>query len=148
MWLFLLLGFLIFVLLQREAFVDATVEENMKSPVDKLADAITHAEGGDIPGAAPYRYNNPGDVSLDLIGKATGTDPVNGYPIYATMADGRENLRVLVAKMLNNTSKIYNRTMTIADVGKRYAPPKWEIWSRNVASYLGVTPETRLDEIV
>jgi hypothetical protein len=44
-------------------------------------------------------------------------------------------------------SHIYNPSMTIAEVARRYTSTDWVTWALNVAFRLGVTVSTRLDEI-
>ena len=112
--------------------------------ISKIADASAFAEGYLVAGSRPRRNNNPGDLELDLIGKAVGSD--GPYVIYATPEDGRQALEHQVRLMFNG-SHIYNPSMTINEIARHYTTTQPEIWARNVARCLGVTVETRLDEI-
>ena len=112
--------------------------------ISKIADAIAFAEGYFVSGSRPRRNNNPGDLERDLTGKATGWD--GSYVTYATSQDGREALEHQVRLMFAG-SRIYKPSMTIAEVARHYTATDPDIWARNVAGHLGVSVETRLDEI-
>ena len=112
--------------------------------ISKIADAIAFAEGHFVSGSRPRRNNNPGDLERDLTGKGAGWD--GPYVIYATAQDGREALEHLVRLMFAG-SHIYKPQMTIAEVARHYTATDPQIWARNVAGHIGVTVETRLEEI-
>jgi hypothetical protein len=112
--------------------------------ISKIADAIAFAEGYFVSGSRPRRNNNPGDLERDLTGKAAGWD--GPYVIYRTPEDGREALEHLVRLMFSG-SHIYKPSMTIAEIARHYTSTDPEIWARNVASHLGVSAGTQLDEI-
>ena len=112
--------------------------------ISKIADAIAFAEGYFVPGSRPRRNHNPGDLERDLTGKGIGWD--GPYVIYATIHDGREALERQVRLMFAG-SRIYRPSMTIAEVARRYTSTDQAAWAKNVAGRLGVSVDTRLDEI-
>lgn len=113
--------------------------------ISKIADAIAFAEGYFAAGSRPRRNNNPGDLERDLTGKGVGRD--GPYVIYPTIQDGYDALELQVRLMFAG-SHIYKPSMTIGEIARHYTATDPEIWARNVASRLGVSTETRLDEIV
>ena len=112
--------------------------------ISKIADAIAFAEGYFTAGSRPRRNNNPGDLERDLTGKAVGRD--GPYVVYGTPQQGREALERQVRLMFVG-SHIYKPSMTIGEVGWHYTTTDPKAWARNVAAHLGVTIETRLDEV-
>jgi hypothetical protein len=114
------------------------------SVIDKLAAAIANAEGANVEGSRPKRNNNPGNLTLDITKRGIGKDGI--YVIYNTFADGLDALRKQVDLMFGGSS-IYNPSMTIREVAEHYTTTQKDAWANNVASYLGVTPGTRLDEL-
>jgi len=112
--------------------------------ISKIADAIAFAEGYFVSGSRPRRNHNPGDLERDLTGKGIGWD--GPYVIYATIQDGREALEHQVRLMFAG-SRIYRPSMTIAEVARRYTSTDQAAWAKNVAGRLGVSVDTRLDEI-
>jgi|SRR5579883_3023750 len=112
--------------------------------ISRIADAIAHAEGYDVPGSRPRRNNNPGDLERDLTGKGIGRD--GPYVIYATPADGRAALEHQVRLMFSG-SHVYKPSMTIAEVAAHYTETDRDAWARAVAERLGVAVTTPLDAI-
>jgi hypothetical protein len=113
--------------------------------VKKISEAIAFAEGFYVPGSIPQRFNNPGDLTRDLTGKAVGQYGM--YMVYGTPEDGWEALYKQVRLMFGG-SRIYNPLMTIADVARSYTATEQTAWARNVAAHLGVSVNTKLSEIV
>jgi hypothetical protein len=114
------------------------------SVVEKLANGIALAEGYFIPGSRPSRDNNPGDLTIDTIGRAIGKDGI--YVVYATPQDGMDALRQQVRLMFGG-SHIYNPSMTIQEVAGHYTTTDVDAWAVNVATAAGVTTDTRLSDI-
>jgi hypothetical protein len=112
--------------------------------ISKIADAIAFAEGYFTADSRPRRNNNPGDLERDLTGKGVGWD--GPYVIYATPEDGRSALEHQVRLMFAG-SHIYNPSMTIAEIAHHYTSTDQAAWAGNVASYLGVTVDTRLEDV-
>jgi hypothetical protein len=112
--------------------------------ISRIVDAIAFAEGYFVSGSRPRRNNNPGDLERDLTGKGIGWD--GPYVIYPTAEDGRQALEHQVRLMFAG-SHIYKPSMTIAEVAHHYTSTEADLWALNVAHYLRVTTETRLDGI-
>lgn len=137
-WLLLALFILLAWVIMRKILVDEDV-------VKKIARGFAFAEGFFKSGSRPKRNHNPGDLTLDTTGKAIGKD--DAYVIYANDSDGWEALFQQVRLMLKNTSSHYNRSMTITEVSRKYTSTEQADWARNVATFLGVTVDTKLEEI-
>ena len=112
--------------------------------ISKIADAIAFAEGYFVSGSRPRRNHNPGDLERDLVGQDLLRPGVG--VIYATIQDGREALERQVRLMFAG-SRIYRPSMTIAEAALRYTATDQAAWAKNVAGRLGVSVDTRLDEI-
>jgi hypothetical protein len=112
--------------------------------ISKIAEAIACAEGYHVPGSRPRRNNNPGDLEQDVTGKAVGLD--GPYVIYALPQDGQDALKHQVRLMFGD-SHVYKPSMTIAEVARHYTRTDQDAWARIVAARLGVSVETRLEEL-
>jgi hypothetical protein len=112
--------------------------------ISRIADAIAFAEGYFVPGSRPRRNNNPGDLERDLTGKGVAWD--GPYVVYSSATDGFEALEHQVRLMFGG-SHIYKPSMTIAEVALHYTESEKNIWAQNVAFRLGVSTQTRLDDI-
>ena len=111
--------------------------------VQAFANAIAIAEGFYVNASRPQRNNNPGDIM------------VNGqFVVYATPEAGWAALYDQVYKMFYGGSAYYNPSMTIQQVANHYAPDgpgnpnQAENWAANVASTLGVSPDTTLQSLI
>jgi hypothetical protein len=113
--------------------------------VQKLADAIQHAEGYDVPGSRPQRNHNPGDLETDISGKGIGKD--GPYVVYTNYTDGREALEMQCRLMLNGHSHVYLPTMTILQMAARYTATQQSEWASNVADFLKVPVDIQLEAI-
>lgn len=100
-----------------------------------LGQAIANAEGYGVPGAIPTLNNNPGDLTDG--GKILS---------YGSITDGINALQSQVTAMLTGSSKYYNPSMTIAEVGQTYANGD-PAWAANVSNYLGVSPDTPIGQL-
>ena len=114
-------------------------------PVTKIAEGIATAEGFYLSGTRPARDNNPGDMTVDIIGKGIGND--GPFIIYATPDDGWENLKAQVREWLDGISKNADSSSTIADISQFYTNTQQSIWARNVANALGVSVDTPIGQI-
>ena len=112
--------------------------------ISRIADAIAFAEGYFTAGSRPHRNNNPGDLERDLTGKGAGWD--GPYVVYKSAEDGWNALEHQVRLMFQG-SRIYKPSMTIAEIAQLFTLTDQAAWGRNVAARLGVSVETRLDEI-
>src|SRR5260370_23788760 len=113
--------------------------------ISKMADWIAFAEGYNVPDSRPRRNNNPGDLEQDVTGKAIGHD--GPYVVYASPQDGLDALKHQVRLMFKG-SHIYKPSMTIGDVACHYTTTDPEAWARNVAGHLGVSIQSRLEDLL
>lgn len=115
-----------------------------------FAEGIALAEGFFVAGSRAARNHNPGNMTLDLIGKKIGMDGM--FVVYANDSDGWLNLRTQVEKMLTNASRIYNSQMTLRQISQLYAstsPPDEQLnWATNVASKLGIDIDTPIGTLL
>lgn len=114
--------------------------------VNKLATAISHAEGFGKRGTIPTRYHNPGDL------KALPNSPPyvgqvrigkGGHIVFRNDEAGKAALRDSILKMVDGRSGYYHANMTLKQVARRYAE-NWRPWVRIVSRELGVAPTTTL----
>jgi hypothetical protein len=141
-WLWWALGLGVVAALAGGAALVATVPGVPGSPtsdiIQTFANAIAVAEGFFIAGSRPQRTNNPGDINL-----AT----------YGSVQEGWQALYNQVYLMFYGGSQYYNPSQTIAQVGYIYAdgahdPTGASNWASNVASALGVTTDTTLQQLL
>jgi len=117
---------------------------------DKVWDvcrAIALAEGANVPGSAPDRYNNPGDLSR---GDEHGQQVIG----YVTLPDGEVEINfaskeagwsALYTKMANaaqGLSSVYTPDMSWRQIAQEYAGNS-AAWLANVTRTLGVNPDSR-----
>jgi hypothetical protein len=111
----------------------AVLNSGFPQYVTDLANAVATAEGFYVSGSKPQRQNNPGDITSGGV-----------IQTFSTIQDGWTALYNQIAMMFNNTSGIYNSSMSLSQIGLTYAlDPNW---GNNVASVLGVSPSTTLDQ--
>jgi hypothetical protein len=115
------------------------------SSAGKLAEGIAFAEGFYVQGSRPQRNHNPGDMTLDLIGKSTGRD--GPFVVYATDDDGWANLQAQINAWLGGTSAYANSSSTISDISQFYTTTDQSSWAQNVASYIGVSTDTSIGSL-
>ena|SRR5215475_689004 len=101
--------------------------------VNAMAQAIAQEEGWNVPGSIAQRNNNPGNV-----GGPTAT--------FSTADDGWTALENQINLMFGG-SQYYNSGMSLAQVGDIYSngDPNWAV---NVASILGVSTSTTLNDLL
>jgi hypothetical protein len=114
-----------------------------------MAAAIQIQEGW-YEGSRSYRNNNPGNLrwfsaSIPWAG-ATGVDDSN-HVIFDSYQSGYNALIHQLSIAFNNTSSVYNSSMTLLQFFQKYAEGNQSSYASNVASALGVLPSTTLDEI-
>lgn len=129
--------------------VDAIDNEPMmtfSNGVRLLAKAIARQEGFGVPGAAPTRNHNPGDLTgTRWTGVVSGAE---NLAVFATDADGWDALHRQLQLIADGRSGVYSRQMTIAQMAEHYAPkPNPAVWAANVAAFAGFTPDTTLDTV-
>jgi hypothetical protein len=121
------------------------VDTSESSSTQKIAEAIATAEGFYVAGSRPQRNHNPGDMTADLVGKATGKDGM--FVVYDNDQDGWSNLYAQVNAWLNGTSRHAGPDSTIADISKFYTTTEQDIWAVNVAGSLGVPVDTTIGSV-
>lgn len=120
-------------------------DETISTTVQKIAQAIAFAEGFYVAGSRPQRNHNPGDMTLDLIGKSTGKD--GPFVVYATDDDGWANLYKQVGLWINGGSSHATADSTITDIAGFYTTTDQTAWATNVANQLGVSVDTPIGEV-
>lgn len=111
----------------------------------KIAEGIARAEGFYVPGSRPARNHNPGDMTADLIGRATGKD--GAFVVYGSDVDGWLNLYAQVNAWRNGTSHHANNESTIAHVASFYTTTDQAAWASTVAEYCGVSVNDPLSAV-
>jgi hypothetical protein len=119
------------------------------STVRDVAAAIGKAEGFGKPHAIPTRYHNVGDLKAAPGQKWPGQIGVGKgrHVIFKSDAAGWAALEGQILRIIEGRSHVYRSDTTIHQMAKRYAE-NWRVWERNVATNLGVTPDTELREII
>lgn len=118
--------------------------------VKTFAGAIAFAEGywdraGNILiGNRAARNNNPGD----FISSGDAGKDADGYAVFSSAAAGWQRLYDQLELIINGGSKHYTLDETISDMAYTYTATQQDAWSENVASYLGVTRDTVLREVL
>ena len=110
-----------------------------------IAKAIMDFEGYS-PGSVSYRNNNPGNLKNVGQLNVVGTDN-QGHAIFPTFQDGWNALIKQVTLMFGQSS-LYNPDMSLYQIFNRYAEANGNSYAQFVARRLGVTPETRLRELI
>jgi hypothetical protein len=104
--------------------------------------AIAIAEGANIAGSAPDRYNNPGDLSKGDEHRQAFT----GYTIlpdgelliqFATKMAGWTALYSKISRIVQGQSSVYSTSMTWTQFAEKYAGSSLA-WAANVTRQLGV----------
>lgn len=109
-----------------------------------LALAIAQAEGyGVSQSNIPTLANNPGDLELGDQGNGTLGQ---GITVYGSASEGWQHLQSLIDSIYNGSSKNYNPNQTLSEFGSIYSggDPNY---GNNLASSLGVSPDTTLADI-
>ena len=114
--------------------------------IDAFANAIAFAEGYYVTGSRASRNNNPGNLTVDLTGKAISKDGT--FVVYATILDGWEALKKQAAMIIDNTSQIYNSGMTLMEIAQRYTTTEQTAWATNVASRLGIPVDVPISSLL
>jgi hypothetical protein len=114
--------------------------------VQSFAQGIAVAEGFFVSGSRPQRDNNPGDLTVDTIGKGVSMD--GPFVVYGSPEDGWDALKQQVRLMLTDASAFYNSNMTIREVAERYTTTDQMAWATNVAAVLGVSIDTKLSDLL
>lgn len=149
------LGVLWFLLNKRDPIATVTTSEGFDlseyggptsypEPIRQFAAAIARQEGFYVSGSIPQRANNPGDLKIPNMPTLPGTS-ITQFP----SADAGWNaLYRQLHLILTGRSSFYNLDMTIADMGRVWTVTEQGPWSTNVASFLGVSTDTRLWQVL
>ncbi|MGH9770306.1 MAG: hypothetical protein ACRD4Q_01170 [Candidatus Acidiferrales bacterium] len=114
------------------------------SVTSALANAIARAEGFFSEGSIPSSANNPGDIEIGDQGQGT----IAGKTVFGTLDAGWNALYNQINLMLTGRSSVYDPSMTINQVAQLYTGgDQASAWANNVASALGVTPDTTLSDL-
>jgi hypothetical protein len=128
------------------AMTDSKSIVEYSAKIRAFAEAIAYAEGYYAPGnPIPRRLNNPGDLKISSVPNI-GKD-ASGHLHFATAEDGWLALYRQLQLIINGRSSVYTLDMTIAQMGARYAEAN-DNWVTNVTRRLGVTPQTRLRDVL
>lgn len=105
--------------------------------VQRIAQAISVAEGYGKPGEIPTVRNNPGNIR----------DPSGAIGTYATNEDGWEALYRQVRAMLVPSS-LYDPSWPLTEIARVYTGESaYMNWANNVAAVLGVSTDTPFGEL-
>lgn len=117
--------------------------------MDKWADAIQKHEGW-YPGSRSYRNNNPGNIKYIGQKRAIGSDGT--FCIFATYADGRQELMDLLTRAASGKSSYYRPEMTLRQFYAVYAPSSDnnnpDAYALAVAKSMGISVDTQIKNIL
>lgn len=136
-------------LLAKNDPIETVPGETYSRAVVNIAQAIARAEGYGVAGAIPTNRFNPGDLK----------DPSTGViRTFDSEQAGWDALYHQVNLMVTGTSRIYNPSMTWAEVASHYdgetsidastGEPLFMQWARNVAGALGVDVNSTIQDYV
>ena len=121
-------------------------------PASQIALAIGVAEGGYDSqgnnlnnGTEPSRNHNPGDLTEDVNGTASGSS--GSFVVYADDATGFAALVYQINEWLQGTSANAGPNSTIAQISGFYTATDSAAWATNVATVLGVSVDTPIGQI-
>jgi hypothetical protein len=112
---------------------------------DRMAKAIMEFEGY-FEGSVSWKNNNPGNLKYAGQASATGADS-QGHAIFPTFQDGYRALINQIRRMFQGYGSIYKPTMTLYQTFSRYAEGNSRQYAEFVASRLGVSPDSTLQDI-
>lgn len=114
--------------------------------LNKFAEAIKQFEGW-FEGSASQRNNNPGNLKDRGQTGVIGRDQ-QGHAIFNTYQAGYDALLNQLRLIVYGGSSIYNPGMSFYDVFSKYAEGNSRQYAEFVAAQLGVSPETRMNQLV
>jgi hypothetical protein len=115
------------------------------SPIWSICQAIALAEGAHMAGSVPDRLNNPGDISDG--GSVYGSEAHSGSNVthFPTKEIGWSWLYSKVLNAATGQSRVYLPSMTWVQIAQKWAG-NWQAWVGNVTTYLGVDPNSTLNQ--
>ncbi len=126
--------------------VEPTKPSNL---MNKWADAIQKHEGWYV-GSRSYRNNNPGNIKFIGQKRAIGSDGT--FCIFATYADGRQELIDLLVRAATGKSSYYRPEMTLRQFYAVYAPSSDnnnpDAYAVAVAKSMGISVDTQIKNIL
>jgi len=102
----------------------------------RIARAIARAEGWYVSGSLAQINLNPGNLT-----KTNGN-----FHVFASESDGWKALYEYVERMLSG-SGLYPSGSTIWEASRIYTATEQDYWAANVAADLGVSVNTRLEDV-
>lgn len=122
---------------------------NYNDKISNVAEGIAHAEGYGIPGAIPTIAHNPGDLVIpNWPGNRLGSEGISVFSPDGADAEGWNRLKHQLQIIIDGTSHVYTLDDTISVMANKWTSTQKPIWAGNLASYLGVTPDTTLREVL
>jgi hypothetical protein len=109
--------------------------------IAKFAQAIARAEGSNP------AWNNPGDLTISFGYPTFGAVNSAGVLRFQNPGDGWAALYHQLSAIVNGSSRYSLTDDTIASFGQGYSGGDAN-WAVNVSNYLGVTPDTPLNEVL
>ncbi len=145
----------IWVIIGLALLAGGAVKFGLESIIETMASAIKEFEGW-YAGSRSYRNNNPGNIrwkgTIPLNGSgvlrgAVGKDSTN-HIIYDSYQSGWDALKFQIRIAFTNQSNVYNSNMSFYDFFDEYAEENSSNYAKEVASALGVSPETKLGDLL
>lgn len=122
----------------------------LSTAIQLFAEGIAIAEGFYETGSRAARNHNPGNLTLDITDTGTGKDGM--FIVYGNDNDGWDALRKQVELILTNASGYYDSSMTLRQIGRKYASTSTASdqlnWAINVAGKLGIDIDTPVSSLL
>ena len=118
----------------------------VKPVVQTMAEAIMDFEGWYY-GSVSQRNNNPGNIKYRGQKGAVGKDS-QGHAIFETFEAGWNALINQLNLAFDNASAVYNNDMSLIAFFSKYAEQNAIPYAAYVAERLGVTPSTKLKDLI
>lgn len=137
-----LVGFLIYALTRKGGLVSSLGGSTW---LNSMALAIQDFEGWN-PTSRSYRNNNPGNLKFAGQPGAIAADD-EGHAIFSSFSAGWNALLAQLRAARDNTSAVYNSSMTLLEFFRKYAEGNSYSYALFVAGRLGVPADTRLSDL-
>jgi hypothetical protein len=112
--------------------------------INTMAQAIQSFEGWSA-GSRSFRNNNPGN--LKFASQAGATEGENGFAVFNSYTAGYQALVNLITSAFNGSSYYYRPDMSLYDFFSVYSEDNSVPYAEFVASQLGVSPDTKLQNL-